>query len=330
MKCLAFVAFVVVSGVAGASSFDMMLIVDQGNRIYRHDVGNNVALGFIATTGNVRGLAVDQPSGTVFAFTTGPLATAIQRYNIWTGELLSTIPITPSTGLLLPMSMSQTGDLLITRDTGLQRINRLTGAQIGSNIAWSSTDFTYNARGAQLANGEFAVYGETDGAPFPTDRVMLFNSSNTWQASSIITNTAGSTVGVDLAARGNDLLVGYTDLSLSTTYVSLARRGATTFTSTQLFSGSINSNQIQGLEWGHTDEAYALFLNPSTGYFYRKFSTVTGSFSPNVSLSYLTNTSSTAMFLAPEPGTIAAFGLGAGFLLKRRRNLRDAKRNRTR
>jgi hypothetical protein len=325
---LVLVAMASASSMAQAS-FDMLLLYDRSNsnsRITRYDPVNNINLGGFDVLGDAAGLLVDQPSGTVYTVSRGFNAYSIQRYSIWTGDLVSEVilpgsyNLTSGFGYTPTLAKGANGEGILTLEHGIQRVNLSTGALIGPVIGWPGTDFrTGEVRGVYLGNGEYGMVGETDGSPWTTDRVMLFTSGNTWRASYTMNTGYQSTFMRDINARGNQILFTVSSQE-NNQEVFMLTRGTNSFTG-QKIAGTDSSNRIfLRTEWGHGNDGYVISLLPNTGnYFYNRFSTLSGGMGPERAFTGVSAISDSAIFLAPEPGTMTALGLGALAVLRKRR-----------
>lgn len=314
--------------VSGAwASFDLMLFLDgTTDRIHRFDPVNNVNLGSFLTVGSTEGLLVDQASATVYTLSQGTMALTLQRYNIATGQMVSEIALpttfTSPIGFTYQPKLSQgpAGEALLSLYGGIQRMNLATGALIGTPYAWSTNDFTYEiSRAGYLSTGEYLVPGESDGTPYSNDRAMVFNSANVWQNSFLVGGPAAASFIWDINARGNRALV--TTYNGDSGELFMLTRGASNLTSVRIGSNH-PSRYYLFAEWGHGSEGYMIsdVLDGVSGpYHYRKFSTVSGSMGQENLISGINRIDATAILLAPEPGGMAALGLGLLVLLRRRR-----------
>lgn len=329
MKFKVFILLTVLGTSGAQASFDMLLLASRttgDSTVTRYDPVNNVNLGTIQIMGSANGLVVDQASGTFYTVSEGMVSKSLQRYSIWTGELVSEVVLpgsyvgTSGLGYTPKIAQGAPGEGIITLEYGIQRVNLSSGALIGSPIGWPGTDFrTGGVRGVYLANGEYGMVGETDGSPFTTDRVMLFNNANTWRSSYILPTNEQFTFIRDLVGRGNQMMLTVNSQE-NDDEVFLLTRGTNSFTGQRIARNTSSTRLMTEAEFGHGTSAYVMYWEPNTSnYYYRSVSTLTGAMSSERAFGGGVQVWDTAIFLAPEPGTMTALGLGALAVLRKRR-----------
>lgn len=315
--------FLMVGTVGMASaSFDMMLISNfQTRQIHRFDPQNGVHLGSFDAIGAPTSLVVNQAAQEVYVLTEGFLGSGIARYNYNTGDYLGLVALPTSWGLPLNMARGNSGEVLISTGLDVFRVNPLTGAQIGTPLFYSDRRFTYPVRSGYLSEGNYLLYGNSDGTVWNSDYLMAISPSGSWQGSWIAPGPHGSSIPRDLVVRGSEAL------SLTQTpsawNLHLHKRTLLGTFSGTLLSDFDGTRSYRTVEWGHAANGYLTFVNSATGVFgVRGFGTVIGNLGPERNMTFTNRIDGTAMVLAPEPGTMAALAAGIVVLLRRRKRTR--------
>lgn len=322
MNCLRVFGFVVLAAwcvPSAHASFDMMLLSNyQSRQIHRYDPQNGVYLGAFDAVGSPTLMVVNQATQEVYVLTEGNLGMGIARYNYNTGDYLGIVALPSAWGVPSAMARGNAGEVLISAGRDIYRVNPLTGATVGTPIFYTDRAFTYPTRAGYLSEGNYLVYGDSDGTAWSNDYLMAITPTGGWQGSWLNSVPFASNLPRDLVVRGSEALT----LSQNPTSwrINLHRRtGSTTFNALQLASFD-SSRGYRQLEWGHGANAYVTFVNGTTGiYGVRAFGTVLGNFGPERNMTFTDRIDGTAIVLAPEPGTMAALGFGALALLRRRR-----------
>lgn len=301
------------------ASFDMMLVSNfQTRQIHRYDPQNGVYLGAFDAVGAPTSLVVNQATQEVYVLTEGFLGTGIARYNYHTGDYLGLVALPTAWGVPTGMGRGSSGEVVISAGRDVYRVNPLTGAQIGSAIFFQDRAFTYPTRAGYLAEGNYLVYGNSDGTVWTNDFLMAISPSGSWQGSWMAPPVHTSNIPRDMVTRGNDAL------SLTQTpsawQLHLHRRTNSAVFSGLLLSDFDGTRSYRTVEWGHNANGYVTFVNPTTSIAgVRAFGTVLGNLGPERTMSFTNRIDGTAIVLAPEPGTVAALGIGVATLLRRKR-----------
>lgn len=300
------------------ASFDLMLLGDNTNssapRVQRYDPQNGVLLGsfgagFIA--GAITDIEVDQASGT--AFVLGGNLVSMFNYN--TGAFLSAINI----GGYRDIEFDALTNTLTTADgggSGLMpgRVFNLAGTQLGTfDGQWMSTApirLGSSARSAAWvmgATGSFPIQG----AIFPIgggSALQTSSSSYFWGGGDAmresVYNAASDFCGVTI--RGGNL-----------EYWGLATNGTGFSTGTMNLVRNFGASTGNiAIENGHGSLQY--IMNGNTIINYQS----SGNFvlgTQTLGFATAANVRGMAVVVAPEPATMAALGLGALALIRRRR-----------
>ncbi len=300
------------------ASFDMMLVSNYTSRqIHRYDPQNNVYLGAFDTVGQPTSLVVNQAASEVYVLTEGFLGSGIARYNYNTGDYLGLVALPTIWGTPLNMSRGNSGEVLVSTGLDVYRVNPLTGTQIGTSLFYTDRKFTYPARSGYLGEGNYLLYGNSDGTVWANDYLMAISPSGGWQGSWIAPAAQNANIPRDLVVRGSEALS--LTQTPATWNLNIHRRQTSGTFSGTLISDFDGTRFYRTVEFGHGANGYLTFNNVSTGVFgVRSFGTVLGNLGPERNITFTNRIDGTAMVLAPEPATMAGLGLGLAALLKRR------------
>lgn len=294
-----------------------MLLIASGSRVYRYDPVNQVSLGSFATVGLAGSVAVDQSTGELYSLSAGTVGQFLARYNIWTGEFLGSVSVPTSYGNASAISKGANGELLLSTWRDVVRINPLTGAQIGVPLFYTDRKFTYASRHGVFGDGSYLLAGESDGTLWANDYAMMFTPGNTWFGSYMMPGGYTSTTYRDVVVRGDTALVAYN--GPGGLAISRLRKSGTSLPGLNLISGY--TLPLDFVEFGHFSNAYAIGQSSSTAYV-RGFDSEFGAFGLSSQFTLTTTITGTAIFLAPEPGSLAVMGLGLAAFGRLRRSAR--------
>lgn len=292
----------------------MLLSNASTQKIHRYDPVNNAYLGAINTIGTTSSLVVNQTDGEVYGLTSGPGGYGISRYNIWSGAYLGTVAVTSAYGAPTAMGKGANGEVLLSCNLDIIRVNPLTGAQVGSSIYYTDRHFSYPKRAAAYGTSNYVVTGNSDGAVWGSDYTMVLSSAGFALGSYGLSGGQASSYPRDIVARGTTALGIYSTPSQSQLVY---------HTGTSLVSSVVDTYNTSRLpvfaEFGHGDDAYVVGTNVTAANMYvRRYGLTLFNSGPENTISFTNQVDGTAIFLAPEPGSLSALALGAFALLRRR------------
>lgn len=307
MRSLLFLALVSAASVSSAS-FDLVLVGEVGvfpgfNRIHRYDGNSGTYLGaFNAGVNSIGSMAANYATGIVYVTSNN----RIFGFNYSTGEQVFT-----SASILNPNSIKiHNGQLYAVNNLNLQAINTTTGSAttvVSAQAGQLFRDFTF------LSDNSYVILDDT-GA-----RLLGFNSSNQFVSQLGLTNY--SNFGY-LALNGgstNSIVAQYRNVATTTVVTQFRTSFAGGFsTPTLTLVSTAFATSSTDIEMAH-DGTWWLARN-SSGTLSAFRNGLAGSTMTGFAMPQITNPSAhMAVVLAPEPGTLAAIGLGLGALLKRRK-----------
>lgn len=325
LRALVSLASIATLTTSALASFDLLLAADNAEDcIHRYDAENRVYLGQInIAAGNVYDIAADSSSSTVYALVDSPGGVGIQRYNYNTGAFLGSFSIQglDATGARA-LSMGANGELIVSFERKVFRVNGTTGAQIGATLKRNDNKFLFSSGGAayHATSSNYYLAGDSDGTTWNNDFVMGFNSAsvqqNSWQEPNFAENDITFR---DIVISGSTMIVSGQRLSFNNSFHYVVNLDSGGNPSNRFSVAELNQYN-GGAEFGHEGQAY-LFTTNSVGELprIRSYDSTLGLSGPKWDLSQNTSLNGTAMIIAPEPGTLLALGAGFGLLARRRK-----------
>lgn len=317
--CLAVLAL----AIPGAASFDLMFMSNYATQqIHRYDPQNNLYLGAFDTVGQTTSIVVDQARSELYGLTEGNFGYGIARYNLWTGAYLGLVALPNTWGVPASMSRGNTGEVLISAGLDVYRVNPLTGSTIGTSLYYFDRKFNYRTRAGYLSEGNYLLYGDSDGTVWSNDYAMAINANGSWSGSYTVPGPHSSNVPRDVVTRGNEsMVISQTPTNWTLSY--LSRINSTTFAGQTLWDGG-TTRSMRYAEFGHNANGYVTFFNTTTSTMgIRSFGTVLGNLGPERNLTFTNRIDGSAIFLAPEPGSLGVLAAGLVLMLRMRSAKRD-------
>lgn len=317
--CLAVLAL----AIPGAASFDLMFMSNYATQqIHRYDPQNNLYMGAFDTVGQTTSIVVDQSRSELYGLTEGAFGYGIARYNLWTGAYLGMVALPNTWGVPASMSSGNTGEVLISAGLDVFRVNPISGSTIGSPLYYSDRSFSYTTRAGYLSEGNYLLYGNSDGTLWSNDYAMAIAPNGSWHGSYIVPGAHSSNIPRDVVTRGNEsMIISQTPSTWTLNY--LSRITSTSFASQTLWdSGTTRS--MRYAEFGHNANGYVTYANTTNSTMgIRSFGTVLGNLGPERTLSFTNRIDGSAIFLAPEPGSLGVLAAGLVLMLRMRSAKRD-------
>lgn len=322
MRSLVVLSFVISASVAHAS-FEMMLIEDAyGDKIHRFDPVNRVSLGSFGNgiLSNAGPICVNSAVNTAYVADFG----GVRAFNYFTGELLSSIPIS-GMGLLKSMSLTPDGNLMVNDGTIVRKVSAISGSTLTTVTPYPNNNV---AAAYQRSNGTFMLL--TGNMSLQGAYVTFHNSLGASTGfsqidSSLPIDNAGVFGGLDY--RGSDLVITLQHQSICHTYIGTLAASSATVTEVPL-GQQTNRVLVSNPVFTHTNTAFYLQRTVNGTSSYASTVAITPGF-PNETYELLPeplNTTLTsggygsiAIVLAPEPAPFIAVGLGLVTVLRRRR-----------
>lgn len=304
MKFAIVVSLGLISSLAIAS-YEVVLMADNVNGvIHRYDSENHVYLGSFGRgeLGTITGMALDQTNGRLFVNHQG----LISAFNYNTGDQLWSAANAGSG----PIAYRQGNNDLITLSSGTLRRQQLASNGLFAGAIWSG-----------LASGTQTL--TTDGT-----RIYVVNNvnSNMTEYSGGATGTVTATSAAGAGMAGDSFVGMMTSVdggfvfALSGTdranYVWPAGAGSAPFvgavSNLVTTTAVTRAHGIHGYYLGHNASSFAIqkFFESGNAF---------GAFSPVNLPSAIGGISFAATVVAPEPGSLIAFVVGTGLLLRRRK-----------
>lgn len=288
------------------ASFDLVLVLDQNSRsVHRYDGDTGTYLGRIqiSTSTTMRNMGVDQANNRVYVSDSLGLHaynynTGAHQFSVFASTSVSDIAFRPN-------------GTLIRGSTGSSVLFELT-SQNGSG-AWVATTTSF-----PISANLVGVAAESDTvASAITSAGRYFRAS-----SSSVLNDFSFPAGTyaDLNARGNQAMLFEPGAGLVRTFTLSNPLGAS--------ANNISSTVLSPTSgaFGHDNIRYIVGQNPANaaqGIVARMAATTSGTIVNSAFLTFgtgqLTSPIAVQTVLAPEPGTMAALGLGLAALLRMRR-----------
>lgn len=295
---------------AAHASFELMMALDRTDKVvHRYDPFTGVYLGSFGSgiIQNPLGMVIDQNSQTAFILQNRPASGQdyITRLNYNTGEFLGTFQLFSSNANSI--GLTNNGQFMcsvIAPDVSL--IN-----STGGEAAWvtSPVGVTAGAYSGIAQDIHGTVYAVTDNGVI-YGWTNPFTTNGARPLVSLGAPTALASRG-QLAARGNWIAAGNQNTLV---YARTVASGGFNLTS----GVSTPYTNVRGVAIGHENMMYAAGqTGVSVGSIsrYDQFGNFAGSFGAG----QLKDPIALSVVVAPEPGTMAALGLGLAALLKRRR-----------
>lgn len=300
----------------GSASYELGLIM-QGNKITRWDPVTNMNLGSFNLLIGGASMISYQSTGEAYVLS----GTNVYRYDYSTGEYRGRYDV--GAGATTLSKGMNDGELLVGYSNAVRRRNVTTGAQIGVDLAWSGTGFSYSQGAlAMRSTGVYYLLSEATTYFDGMDYLIGVNAASSWVGNFQNAGSAGSTT---TTIRNGDVqgnLVGFitSPNSNTTAYYDFARRvSSDTLTYVYDNAGHGASRPVY-MQFGHAESLVSIVGTPTQYYYVR--SPYDGSFGATQTLisglDGTANVTGFSMIVAPEPSSLAALGL-AGLLLLRRR-----------
>lgn len=314
-------------GVAAQASFEMMLFVD-GNRIVRYDPENRIQLGSFGAgeLGTYSGaqIAADPTNHGVVAALNGD--GTIRRFNAFTGRYLGalSVGVNPfySNG---PMRFEvlNNGNFLIAGyiGGGTEQVSRIysgiTGAQLVDMSPFGAAYWALDS--VQGSDGNIYTLNRISNSGTHTFYTFSYTSSGGYLGATSLGSSSDASRFRVIGRSGNRILI-----SGNTQYAAVTHANGVFQTATAVDWSSWSNLGVSGdIVWAHSRNYLHEVRDNNDGSFTNRvnyYDPVTNYMGQvNIALPYTTSLGSMTIITAPEPGTMAAFGLGLVALLRWRR-----------
>jgi len=310
MRCSALVLVLGLTSLAHAS-FDVLLVADNGSNTFqtrsikRFDPVTGAYLGqFGSSTSDFKSMVVVPTRKQLYVSTTG---NGVLVYDYNTGDLVNQFSnISPLTSMR--MNAAGTG-LIITVGTNTIYSADLDMTSFPFLVTRTGSSF-YDA--VQVSNGGLAAY---DGA---ANLIRTYTSANVDSGSTVSiasTATVRSLTGTGYGSTGFGYIMNYTTGQTYYSSMSLNSSGGFSFLGSS--TSAVSTNWLAAAP-AHVG-GYALGQTSTAGIDEVVRFAPSGAIAGYWTTSALVNPVAMTTYLAPEPGTWAALGLGALAVLRRRR-----------
>ncbi len=329
MKNLRFLAMSLLISVGGAAqaSFEMMMFVD-GNRIVRYDPENRIQLGSFGAgeLGTYTGaqIAADPTNHGVVAALNGD--GTIRRFNAFTGRYLGalSVGVNPFYGNgPMRFEVLNNGNFLIAGyiGGGTEQVSRIysgtTGAQLVDMSPFGAAYWALDS--VQGSDGNIYTLNRINNAGTYSFYTFCYTSSGGYLGANGLGSSSDASRFRAIGRSGNRILI-----TGNFQYAAVSHANGVFQTLTYVSWSTWSNPGVTGdIVWAHSrnhlhevrDNGGGSFTNrvnhydPMTNYMGQGA----------IDLPYTTSLGSMTIITAPEPGTMAALGLGLVALLRRRR-----------
>ncbi|MBL8049279.1 MAG: PEP-CTERM sorting domain-containing protein [Chthonomonas sp.] len=300
-----------------SASYEMGLVM-QGLKVHRWDPVSNTYLGNFNLLASGTSIISYQSTGESYVLS----GSWVYKYDYNSGEYRGRVDVGAGAGSI-SKGMND-GEFLIGYSGNVLRRSVATGAAIGTPLAWAGGGFSYlEGAAAMRSTGVYYLLAERTTYFEDYDYLIGVNSSSTWVGNF---RNAGIWGGTNSGIRGGDVsgnLVGFlTTISGSNQFsTEYARRNASDTLDYAFDNLSIGASRPSYMLFGHNESAVRL-LGSNSGYFFTRTSFDGGFGATQTLLSWIdpaADVNGFSMIVAPEPGSLAAIGLGALLLLRKRK-----------
>ncbi len=308
---------------AGAhASYELLMVADSvAKTIKRYDPISGASFGTIGTGYLTAPLSVSMSGGVLYALdqvSAGFGGTRIRKFNPSTGEYLGSFPLSSSwgksgAGSQLVMGPSGYAYVSDSQVSGSGYVNRY-GPGSGAYGTFYGQEGNSFATGVALSADESLVYS----AGLSSSKIYWHNSSTGALMGSAPLPASSSPV--HMVRDGNRLYVACESPAAQLRVFTIGANGALATAGTYSYS-QFGYGAVVGIAVGHNNAVYVSGVTNNTGKLaIHRLDGITGDYMGEFGGGTLSSPFGMAIITAPEPTTLAAWGLGALLLARRRRS----------